>query len=243
MEKMCFLEWLRAVNHTPTVPKAYKQGNTLVSVKYLSPFNCEYFFQRLLMTFPHRAASELFHEQHEQMPPQIRFFASVVARNPLQWNDADYLKSQFEKEGNKDFFVRTLLSRSCRFGNQITYDTIHSAFSYPVKSDERPTINWNLSNYDLILLDEMSMVPERIARHVIATISEITIRPVIVMAGDNQQQQPIETIDKQIVQVHSVLHKKDFYTLIYHHALTKQYGTLDKRHKAFLQHIRYWSPS
>ena len=65
-------------------------------------------------------------------------------------------------------------------------------------------INWNLSNYDLILLDEMSMVPERIARHVIATISEITIRPVIVMAGDNQQQQPIETIHKQIVQVHSV---------------------------------------
>ena len=91
-----------------------------------------------------------------------------------------------------------------RFGNQITCDTIHSAFSYPVKSDERPTIHWNLSNYDLILLDEMSMVPERIARHVIATISEITIRPVIVMAGDNQQQQPIETIHKQIVQVHSV---------------------------------------
>ena len=110
MEKMCFLEWLRAVNHTPTVPKAYKQGNTLVSVKYLSPFNCEYFFQRLLMTFPHRAASELFHEQHEQMPPQINFFASAVAHNPLQWNDADYLKRQFEKEGNKDFFVRTLLS-------------------------------------------------------------------------------------------------------------------------------------
>ena len=99
-----------------------------------------------------------------------------------------------------------------RFGNQITCDTIHSAFSYPVKSEEHPTINWNLSNYDLILLDEMSMVPERIARHVIATISEITIRPVIVMAGDNQQQQPIETIDKQIMQVHSVLHKRLLYT-------------------------------
>ena len=99
-----------------------------------------------------------------------------------------------------------------RFGNQITCDTIHSAFSYPVKSDERPTINRNLSNHDLILLDEISMVPERIARHVIATISEITIRPVIVMAGDNQQQQSIETIDKHIVHVHSVLQKRLLYT-------------------------------
>ena len=58
----------------------------------------------------------------------------------------------------------------------------------------------------------MSMDPERIARHVIATISEITIRPVIVRAADNQQQQPIETIDKHIVHVHSVLQKRLLYT-------------------------------
>ena len=82
--------------------------------------------------------------------------------------------------------------------------TLH-AFHYPVKSDQRPTINWNISSYDLLLLDEMSMIPKKIADHVVRTISEVTIRPVVVMAGDNQQQQPIETIDQKIVQVNSIL--------------------------------------
>ena len=92
-----------------------------------------------------------------------------------------------------------------RFGDNITCDTIHSAFHYPVKSDQRPTINWNISSYDLLLLDEMSMIPKKIADHVLRTISEVTIRSVVVMAGDNQQQQPIETIDGKIVQVNSIL--------------------------------------
>ena len=55
------------------------------------------------------------------------------------------------------------------------------------------------------MLDEMSMIPKKIADHVVRTISEVTIRPVVVMAGDNQQQQPIETIDGKIVQVNSIL--------------------------------------
>ena len=111
MENMSFLKWLRAVNHTPSAPKAYKQGNTLVSVQYLSPFNAEYFFQHLIMTVAHRAASELYHQQHEQLPRQIQFFASAFALKPLLWNDPVLLKTQFEKQGNKlDFFAHTLLS-------------------------------------------------------------------------------------------------------------------------------------
>ena len=106
MENMSFLKWLRAVNHTPSAPKAYKQGNTLVSVQYLSPFNAEYFFQHLVMT----VARELSHQQHEQLSRQIQFFASAAALKPLLWNDPVLLKTHFEKQGNKDFFVHTLLS-------------------------------------------------------------------------------------------------------------------------------------
>ena len=92
-----------------------------------------------------------------------------------------------------------------RFGDNIICDTIHCALHYSVKSDERPTINCNISNYDLLLLDEMSMIPKKIADHVLRTISEVTIWPVVVMAGDNQQQRPIETIDRKIVQVNSII--------------------------------------
>ena len=49
------------------------------------------------------------------------------------------------------------------------------------------------------------MIPKKIADHVVRTISEVTIRPVVVMACVNQQQQPIETIDGKIVQVNSIL--------------------------------------
>ena len=49
------------------------------------------------------------------------------------------------------------------------------------------------------------MIPKKIADHVLRTISEVTIWPVVVMAGDNQQQRPIETIDRKIVQVNSII--------------------------------------
>ena len=74
------------------------------------------------------------------------------------------------------------------------------------------------------------MIPKKIADHVVRTISEVTIRPVVVMAGDNQQQQPIETIDGKIVQVNSILQQRDFYNLVYHQSLTKQYRTIDKQY-------------
>ena len=50
------------------------------------------------------------------------------------------------------------------------------------------------------------------------------------MVGDNQQQQPIETIDQKIVQVNSILQQRDFYNLVYHQSLTKQYRTIDKQY-------------
>ena len=96
-----------------------------------------------------------------------------------------------------------------RFGDNIICDTIHCALHYSVKSDERPTINCNISNYDLLLLDEMSMIPKKIADHVLRTISEVIIRPGVVMACVNQQQQPIETIDRKIVHVTSIRQQKD----------------------------------
>ena len=44
-------------------------------------------------------------------------------------------------------------------------------------------------------------------------------------------------------QVNSILQQKDFYSLVYHQSLTKQYRTIDKRYEAFLQHIRFWPVS
>ena len=49
-----------------------------------------------------------------------------------------------------------------KFGNEFTAETIHSAFQLPVSRTERPIINWALSAYDMITIDEASMVSLRI---------------------------------------------------------------------------------
>ena len=126
------------------------------------------------------------------------------------------------------------------FEPNVTADTVHSAFQFPVSRDESPSVNWNISNYDLVVLDEISMVPERIGRHVIETITEVTIQPVVVLAGDNQQLQPIENLCKKVTEVKSMLSDKNLYGVVNHFNLATQYRCLDPEYDLFLNHIRYW---
>ena len=79
-----------------------------------------------------------------------------------------------------------------KFGDDIDTDTIHAAFHYPVNPAERPRYNWNISNYDIVIIDELSMIPIKIFEHILATVSKLPIRPVVMLAGDDRQLQPIE---------------------------------------------------
>ena len=81
------------------------------------------------------------------------------------------------------------------FQNDIDADTIHASFHYPVSQSEKPTFNWNLSNYDVIVIDELSMISPKIFDHIFNTICELPIRPLVLLAGDNRLLQPIEKID------------------------------------------------
>ena len=71
-------------------------------------------------------------------------------------------------------------------------DTVHALFKYPVDLVETPRINWQLVNADLLVIDEISMVPIKIFQHIMNTIQQLYIRPVVLLCGDSQQQQPIE---------------------------------------------------
>ena len=48
------------------------------------------------------------------------------------------------------------------FPDDIESDTIHPSFHYRVSQTAKPTYNWNLSMYDIIIIDELSMVPIKI---------------------------------------------------------------------------------
>ncbi len=129
------------------------------------------------------------------------------------------------------------------FNPNIHTETVHSAFNYPVNADERPTTNWNISSYDIVIIDEISMIPKKIFHHIIDTIQQIPVRPILVLAGDVQQQQPIETIDGQISQVESILSEPQFRRMVEEYKLTKQYRVLDEQYEKFINHIRHWRPS
>ena len=77
LQNLSFLEWLRLVNHTPAIPKVYGKGNTLVGLRMRSPFSDEYFFQELLMNFPHRCHIEILHTKDDDLPARIRFLRQL----------------------------------------------------------------------------------------------------------------------------------------------------------------------
>ena len=116
---------------------------------------------------------------------------------------------------------------SAAFGEDVETETVHAAFKYTVSQATSPQVNWELIRYDVIVLDEVSMVSKFIMRHVLSTVNQLSLRPVLVMCGDKCQQQPIETVDSQTTQVPSILHDQQFYTFAHHIHLTKQHRCED----------------
>ena len=110
MEEFSFLEWLRNVNESAAKPKPYKGGNTLVGVKFASPFKDEYFFQDTLLNHPHRNESVLHHAHENDLPTTIKFFATATTLRPEIWRDPSAVQKKFEEEGHKQSFVQIIVS-------------------------------------------------------------------------------------------------------------------------------------
>ena len=130
------------------------------------------------------------------------------------------------------------------FSGSIATDTVHSAFKYPVNLEEQsPTVNWNIATYDCLIIDEISMVRKQIFDHIIYTLQQIPIRPVVILAGDELQQQPIETVDGKVMQVESILTDKAFLSIVEKFKLTHQYRVFDDEYEKFLNCIRLCKPT
>ena len=55
------------------------------------------------------------------------------------------------------------------------------------------------------------MVPKKIFSHVANTLNQLHVRPVALLCGDQQQQQPIETVEGRTTQTKGILYDKEFY--------------------------------
>ena len=125
---------------------------------------------------------------------------------------------------------------------EINADTIHSAFKYPILRADRPEINWDSSQFDLTVLDEILMVPKRIIDHVIASMNQIPVRSIVVMCGDRQQQLSIDGT-QHAHQVNSIFQHRRFLSMVHHFNLTVQYRCDDPGFQEILNELRYHKPS
>ena len=123
-------------------------------------------------------------------------------------------------------------------------DTIHSMFYYPVDTNkDKPRINWNIGDYQVLVIDEVSMVPTKIFQHIVSTLQQLHIRPVVILCGDQQQQSPIQSVGQTVQQTTSVLTNKDFYASCKVFHFKQQHRCLDPVYMGYLQTLRYFTPN
>lgn len=100
-----------------------------------------------------------------------------------------------------------------------------------------------LSRFDLIIIDELSMISETLFQHILLTLSKLLFRPVVPPSGDSAQQQPFTPEGTHIIPLPNPLNNPEFVSSTHHFHLTEQHRVDDPVYLNFLNHIRHWVPS
>lgn len=129
------------------------------------------------------------------------------------------------------------------YGEDVTCDTLHGIFKFHTITNDKPQINWSLSIYDVIFIDEVSQVSVDLFHHILATVCRLDISPLLILSGDFAQQQPIATVNNRTSMVSNILscqHCKDHLQIF---NLTTQFRSSDDKLINFLHHIRHAPPT
>ena len=130
------------------------------------------------------------------------------------------------------------------FLDDINSDTLHGAFNIPIQGPHPNKINYALNRYDLVVVDEASMISSPIFETMASTFNRLNTRPVVVLAGDKCQQQPLQTTDGRTTSTTSIINDHTFSssnTVI--HTLYQQFRIIDPEYAKFLDFIRFMLPS
>ena len=106
-DNLSVLVYLRLYNTSVTPPKLYKDNaSILVGLQYLSIYNTKYFFQYLLVYYPHRRVDDIL-PTTKDIPPQLVHFA-VAHRLMLEhFTSTDHFADELHNSGNTQAFTRT----------------------------------------------------------------------------------------------------------------------------------------
>ena len=122
------------------------------------------------------------------------------------------------------------------FYEDATTDTLHGAFSIPIARPYPNEINHRINQYDLIVVDEASMISSPIFGVMASTFNRMNLRPVVVLAGDKCQQQPLQTVNGHITLTTSIINENATFpsSNAVIHPLHQQFRIVDPEYAAFL---------
>ena len=121
-------------------------------------------------------------------------------------------------------------------------DTIHMLFNIPVAADQQYVVNYNIGKYDAIIIDKASMVADDTFDMIQDTLEKQVHRPLVIIASDECQQPPLQTINGRTTQTTSILNNRRLREVYQIHSLYQQFRCTDKAYLDFLQYIRYSKP-
>lgn len=130
------------------------------------------------------------------------------------------------------------------FGPDLACDTLHAAFDIPVHPQQSCDVNFSLNKFDMVVVDEASLVSSESLNIVAGTLNHLNCHPLVIIEGDKWQQQPLQTVDGRTSTTVLILNDQRFIQQnSVKHALHKQFCILDKEYEAFVEMVRYLQPS
>ena len=130
------------------------------------------------------------------------------------------------------------------FSDDLQCETLHAAFNNLVNSCQKVDVNFALNRFDILVVDEASLVSPESFQVVAATLNKLNCRPVVAIVGDKKQQQPLKTLQGKTTTTRSILNDDTFVSEnSVRHALYEQFRVVDKEYAAFLDLIRYMQPT
>ncbi len=128
------------------------------------------------------------------------------------------------------------------FDEDIDANTIHSSFCIPIDRSS-PQVNWALGTYDLIIIDEISMVSLSHFNHIFSSLKQLATRPILLICGDRYQLPPITTVNNQTTNTTSVYDLESLPRICRSFNLTRQHRCVDEQYSDILNHLRCWKPT
>ena len=96
-------------------------------------------------------------------------------------------------------------------------------------------MNYSIGKYDAIIIDEASMVGDDTFDMIHDTLKKQAHRPVVIIAGDECQQPPLQTVNGRTIQTTSILKKQHLREVSQIQSLYQQFRCSDKPYLDFLQ--------